>query len=55
MMSPPDAYRVVTARSGWDEIERLKRRSTIDLAVVEHRLPVMPGVYVMKEIEDVKS
>jgi YesN/AraC family two-component response regulator len=47
-----DAYRIVTARSGRVAIERVKRRSDIDLAVIEYRLPDMSGIDVMKEIKD---
>ncbi len=49
-----DAYRVVTARTGRLAIERVKRRSDIDLAVIEYRLPDMSGIDVMKEIKDVE-
>ena len=48
-----DAYRVVTAQTGRVAIERVKRRSDIDLAVIEYRLPDMSGIDVMKEIKDV--
>jgi YesN/AraC family two-component response regulator len=48
-----DAYRVVTIRTGRVAIERVKRRSDIDLAVIEYRLPDMSGIDVMKEIKDV--
>jgi len=48
-----DAYRVVTAQSGRVAIERVERRSDIDLAVIEYRLPDMSGIDVMKEIKDV--
>ena len=47
-----DAYRVVTAQTGRVAIERVKRRSDIDLVVVEYRLPDMSGIDVMKEIKD---
>jgi two-component system response regulator YesN len=48
-----DAYRVVTAQTGRVAVERVKRRSDIDLAVIEYRLPDMSGIDVMKEIKDV--
>ena len=48
-----DAYGVVTVQSGRVAIERVKRRSDIDLAVIEYRLPDMSGIDVMKEIKDV--
>jgi YesN/AraC family two-component response regulator len=48
-----DAYRVVTVQNGRVAIERVKRRSDIDLAVIEYRLPDMSGIDVMKEIKDV--
>jgi two-component system response regulator YesN len=48
-----DAYRVVTAQSGRVAIDRVKRRSDIDLAVIEYRLPDVSGIEVMKEIKDV--
>ena len=48
-----DAYRVVTAQTGRVAIERVARRSDIDLAVIEYRLPDMSGIDVMKEIKDV--
>jgi YesN/AraC family two-component response regulator len=48
-----DAYRVVTAQTGRVAIERVERRSDIDLAVIEYRLPDMSGIDVMKEIKDV--
>jgi two-component system, response regulator YesN len=47
-----DAYRIVTAQTGRIAIERVKRRSDIDLAVIEYRLPDMSGIDVMKEIKD---
>jgi YesN/AraC family two-component response regulator len=47
-----DAYRVVTAQTGRVAIERVKRRSDIDLAVIEYRLSDMSGIDVMKEIKD---
>jgi len=47
-----DSYRVVTAQTGRVAIERLKRRSDIDLAVIEYRLSDMSGIDVMKEIKD---
>jgi two-component system response regulator YesN len=48
-----DAYRVVTVQTGRVAVERVKRRSDIDLAVIEYRLPDMSGIDVMKEIKDV--
>ncbi len=48
-----DAYRVVTVQTGRVAIERVKRRSDIDLAIIEYRLPDMSGIDVMKEIKDV--
>ena len=48
-----DAYRVITIQTGRVAIERVKRRSDIDLAVIEYRLPDMSGIDVMKEIKDV--
>jgi YesN/AraC family two-component response regulator len=48
-----DSYRIVTSRTGRDAVERVKRRSDIDLAVIEYRLPDMSGIDVMKEIKDV--
>jgi YesN/AraC family two-component response regulator len=48
-----DAYRVVTAQSGRIAVDRIQRRSDIDLAVIEYRLPDMSGIDVMKEIKDV--
>jgi CheY-like chemotaxis protein len=53
IMSLSDAYQVITARSGWVAIERVKQQSDTDLEVVEYRLPGMSGVDVMKKIEDV--
>jgi two-component system, response regulator YesN len=49
-----DAYRVVTVQTGRVAIERVKRRSDIDLVVVEYRLSDMSGIDVMKEIKDVE-
>jgi two-component system response regulator YesN len=49
-----DTYRIVTAESGRIAIDRLNRRSDIDLAVVEYRLPDMSGIDVMKEIKDIE-
>ncbi len=49
-----DAYRVVTVQTGRVAIERVQRRSDIDLAVVEYRLSDMSGIDVMKEIKDVE-
>jgi two-component system, response regulator YesN len=49
-----DAYRIVTAQTGRLAIERVKRRSDIDLVVIEYRLPDMSGIDVMKEIKDVE-
>jgi two-component system, response regulator YesN len=48
-----DAYRVVTVQTGRVAIERVRRRSDIDLAVVEYRLSDMSGIDVLKEIKDV--
>ena len=48
-----DAYRVVAVKSGRVAVERVKRRSDIDLAVIEYRLSDMSGIEVMKEIKDV--
>jgi len=47
-----DAYRIVTAQTGRVAVELVKRRSDIDLAVVEYRLSDMSGIDVMKEIKD---
>jgi YesN/AraC family two-component response regulator len=49
-----DAYRVVTVQTGRVAIDRVKRRSDIDLAVIEYRLPDMSGIDVMKEIKDLE-
>jgi YesN/AraC family two-component response regulator len=49
-----DAYRVVTVQTGRVAIERVKRRSDIDLAVIEYRLSDMSGIDVMKEIKDIE-
>ena len=48
-----DAYRIVPAQSGRTAVDRVKRRSDIDLAVIEYRLPDMSGIDVLKEIKDV--
>jgi YesN/AraC family two-component response regulator len=48
-----DAYRIVAVQTGRVAIERVKRRSDIDLAVIEYRLSDMSGIDVMKEIKDV--
>jgi YesN/AraC family two-component response regulator len=48
-----DAYRIVTAETGRVAIDRVRRCSDIDLAVIEYRLPDMSGIDVMKEIKDV--
>ncbi|HYA87791.1 MAG TPA: helix-turn-helix domain-containing protein [Nitrospirota bacterium] len=49
-----DAYRVVSVQTGRTAIERVKRRSDIDLAVIEYRLSDMSGIDVMREIKDVE-
>jgi len=49
-----DAYRVVSAETGRTAIERVKRRSDIDLVVIEYRLSDMSGIDVMREIKDVE-
>ncbi len=49
-----DAYRIVTAETGRVAVERVQRRSDIDLAVIEYRLPDMSGIDIMKEIKDVE-
>jgi YesN/AraC family two-component response regulator len=49
-----DAYQVVTVQTGRVAIDRVKRRSDIDLAVIEYRLSDMSGIDVMKEIKDVE-
>jgi YesN/AraC family two-component response regulator len=49
-----DAYRVVAVETGRVAIDRVKRRSDIDLAVIEYRLSDMSGIDVMKEIKDVE-
>ena len=48
-----DAYRIVTIGTGRAAVDRVTRRSDIDLAVIEYRLPDMSGIDVMKEIKDV--
>ncbi len=48
-----DSYRIVTAQSGRLAIDRVQRRSDIDLAVIDYRLPDLTGVDVVKEIKDV--
>ncbi len=48
-----DDYRIVTAQTGRDAIERVKRSSDIDLAVIDYRLPDMSGVDALQEIKDV--
>lgn len=47
------AYQIVTAKSSRVAIERMKRNSKIDLAVIEYRLPDMTGIEAMREIKDV--
>jgi YesN/AraC family two-component response regulator len=49
-----DTYRVVTAQTGRVAIERVKRRSDIDLVVIDYQLSDMSGIDVMKEIKDVE-
>jgi YesN/AraC family two-component response regulator len=49
-----DSYRVVSAQTGRTAIERVKRRSDIDLAVIEYRLSDLSGIDVMREIKDVE-
>jgi YesN/AraC family two-component response regulator len=49
-----DAYRVVATQTGRVAIERVKRKSDIDLAVIEYRLSDMSGIDVMKEIKDIE-
>jgi len=49
-----DAYRIVTVQTGRVAVERVKRCSDIDLAVIEYRLSDMSGIEVMKEIKDVE-
>jgi YesN/AraC family two-component response regulator len=49
-----DTYRVVAVQTGRVAIDRVKRRSDIDLAVIEYRLSDMSGIDVMKEIKDVE-
>jgi two-component system, response regulator YesN len=48
-----DAYRIVTAETGRVAIERVKRGSDIELAIIDYRLTDMSGVEAMKEIKDV--
>jgi YesN/AraC family two-component response regulator len=48
-----DSYRIVTSQSGRMAVERVERKSDIDLAVIEYRLPDMSGIDVMKEIKDI--
>jgi two-component system response regulator YesN len=48
-----DSYRIVTSQGGRMAIERVERKSDIDLAVIEYRLPDMSGIDVMKEIKDI--
>ena len=48
-----DSYRVITYQSGRMAVERVERKSDIDLAVIEYRLPDMSGIDVMKEIKDI--
>jgi two-component system, response regulator YesN len=49
-----DAYRLVSAQTGRTAIERVKRRSDIDLVVIEYRLSDMSGIDVMREIKDIE-
>jgi len=48
-----DSYRIATSQSGRMAVERVERKSDIDLAVIEYRLPDMSGIDVMKEIKDI--
>jgi len=48
-----DSYRIITYQSGRMAVERVERKSDIDLAVIEYRLPDMSGIDVMKEIKDI--
>jgi YesN/AraC family two-component response regulator len=49
-----ETYRVVAIQTGRVAIERVKRRSDIDLAIIEYRLSDMSGIDVMKEIKDIE-
>ncbi|OGW50998.1 MAG: hypothetical protein A2078_06665 [Nitrospirae bacterium GWC2_57_9] len=49
-----DAYRVVTAQTGRDAIEHVKRSKDIDLAVIDYRLADMSGVEAMTGIKDLE-
>jgi len=48
-----DSYQIVTSQGGRMAVERVARKSDIDLAVIEYRLPDMSGIDVMKEIKDI--
>src|SRR5512135_3579862 len=48
-----DSYRIVTAQTGRVAVERVQRKSDIELAVIDYQLPDMSGIDVMKEIKDV--
>jgi DNA-binding NtrC family response regulator len=48
-----DSYRIVTAQSGRIAVERVQRKSDIELAVIDYQLPDMSGIDVMKEIKDI--
>jgi len=48
-----DSYRIVTAQTGRVAVERVQRKSDIELAVIDYQLPDMSGIDVMKEIKDI--
>jgi len=48
-----DSYRIFTAQTGRVAVERVQRKSDIELAVIDYQLPDMSGIAVMKEIKDI--
>ena len=48
-----DSYRIFTAQTGRVAVERVQRKSDIELAVIDYQLPDMSGIDVMKEIKDI--
>src|SRR5512135_1818855 len=48
-----DSYRIATAQTGRVAVERVQRKSDIELAVIDYQLPDMSGIDVMKEIKDI--
>jgi CheY-like chemotaxis protein len=45
-------FRVLTAMSGWEALERLKGSGTIQVLLTDLRMPLMSGVQLAEQVRD---